>query len=243
MQPVVIGIPVQHAAQDAARYDIAANYAQAIVQAGGVPLLIPLIEPGDGLKRLLGLCQGLLLAGGGDIAPAEYGSADGHLVRGVDGLRDRVELHLARWALGTMPVLGICRGIQLLNVAAGGTLLEDIPSQVGNAIPHQTPSALSPATLRHAVSVVARSRLAEALGLADGQLEKTPVNSTHHQAVRRLAPGFVATAVAPDGVIEAIEHQGCGPFTCGVQWHPERLVPGYRAMEALFASFVRACGS
>lgn len=242
MPPAVIGIPVQNLPKDPTRCGLGIAYCRAIEMAGGVPLLIPLAESHQALARLLGLCGGLLLAGGGDIAPTEYASQDGHLAQGVDHERDRVELWLAREALGHKPLLGICRGIQVLNVAAGGTLIADIPTLVGRHIEHQTPARISPTTLRHTVQIREGSLLAAALGTTGSLLDACPVNSTHHQAVRSVAPRLVVSAVAPDGVVEAIEWQDGGIWTLGVQWHPERLVPGYAAMRALFAAFVGACG-
>jgi putative glutamine amidotransferase len=152
----------------------------------------------------------------------------------VDEALDAVELALGRWALGDgKPVLGICRGQQTLNVAAGGTLYQDIASQLPGAAPHQFPEART--ALVHDLRVEPRSRLATVLGE-----DRLAVNSIHHQAVERLAPDLRATAWAPDGVIEGVEHPS-HPFALAVQFHPEELVPDHAPSARLFAAFVAAC--
>ena len=236
----LIGLPIGHALDGSQAYRMPTSYAAAIERAGGVPVVVPLVEHGT-LASLFDLIDGLLLAGGGDIGPAEYGAVDRGKLTGVDADRDRVELFLARLALRHgKPVLGICRGIQTLNVAAGGTLVQDLPTERASPVTHRTPSSAPPSTLAHVVTVTPRSLLAESLGLEPGRdAHDIEVNSTHHQAVERIADGFIVSARAPDGVVEAIEMPRTDArFVLGVQWHPERLVADFAAMSRLFGRFV-----
>jgi putative glutamine amidotransferase len=209
-----------------------AAYAQAIAGAGGLPTFLPLGLHEDTLRGLFERMDGLLFTGGGDLDPSTYGVTTTARLMGVDPERDRLELTLARWTLQDgKPVLGICRGQQVLNVAAGGTLIPDIPSLRPGSLPHADPDR-APDALVHAVTVDQDSYLAKV---------DTPttleVNSTHHQAVDRVASGWVVSALAPDGIIEAIEWQG-HPFALAVQWHPERL-GGRPDAAGLFTTFVQ----
>jgi putative glutamine amidotransferase len=228
----VIALPTYNALNDDPDYVLRRAYCQAIEAAGGVPLLVPLLQGERSLRRLYDLSTGLLLCGGGDVAAEHYGVPDGGLLKYVDPERDRVELLLARWALAEgKPILGICRGIQLLNVAAGGTLIQDIPTDVGTAVRHSTHTP----ERMHPLTIAWPSLLAEALGL--DALRPIMTNTSHHQAVSQVAPGFAVVARAEDGVIEAIERP---PYALGVQWHPERMVPGDEHMQQLFRHFMRA---
>lgn len=193
----------------------------------------------DVLKAL----DGVLLTGGPDVHPSLYGVTTTHPTVDVDSGRDAYELPLARAALSTgMPLLAICRGVQVLNVAAGGTLIQDLPSARPSDINH---ALATPRTaIAHAVQVTEGSRLAATLAdqlPADFQLA---VNSRHHQAIDRVADGFTVVATAPDGIIEAIEAASpvAGGFCIGVQWHPENF---HRTGEAagLFAAFVQAAAA
>lgn len=243
MHPV-IGIPAVARSKSASEYAVRASYCEALTAAGGVPLLVPpASEPllCAAYRRL----DGLLLAGGGDVAPERYGAANSGKVKFVNAERDALELTLTRWALADgLPILAICRGIQLLNVAAGGSLLQDIPSDVAGALAHQDDE---PAPHRaHAMEVTAGSRLATIY--ADGHDGSAPlvigVNSRHHQAIDRLAEGFRVTARAADGIIEAIEPADAADrFVLGVQWHPEDLAPHDAATRALFAAYCAACAA
>jgi putative glutamine amidotransferase len=162
-----------------------------------------------------------VLPGGVDVDPARYEETRHATVTDVDAARDEYEIALVRAALeADLPVLAICRGLQVMNVAAGGSLIQDIPSQVGNAVPHQV--AVPADAIAHDVSLGPGSRLEHLMGHAavGGRL---PVNSRHHQAVGRVAGGFVVTSLAPDGVVEALERPGAR-FCVGVQWHPENFV-------------------
>jgi len=209
-------------------------YARAVIEAGGAPVLIPIFGEGEALRATFDVLAGLLLPGGADVDPTRYGAAPHPMSGEADPLLDETELALARWALDEgKPVLGICRGLQCLNVAAGGTLLQDVPTEVPNVLPHNVDPRDA---IAHSILVEAVSQLADILGMTTVE-----VNSRHHQAVRELGSGFVATAWAPDGVIEGIEWRD-SPFAVAVQFHPEELVPGHAASERLFQRFVAAAG-
>ena len=187
-----------------------ANYAEQVAAAGGIPVLLP---PLPGVAAAVGRLDGLLLTGGGDIDPARYGAQPHPRTGRVSVLRDAAELELLDAAMAAgLPVLGVCRGMQLLNVARGGTLCQHLPDNAGH-----TPA---PGTFgSHPVRVAAGTRLAGILG-ANG--DGVDVPTAHHQAVDRLGEGLVATAWAEDGVIEAMEPSAAGdPFLLAVQWHPE----------------------
>jgi putative glutamine amidotransferase len=207
-------------------------YATAVTRAGGVPVLIPPLGASESLRAAYESVDAILLPGGADLHPSLYGEEPHPTVYGVDAVLDETELALARWALAEeKPIFGICRGQQTLNVAAGGTLIQDIPSQVPAGLTHD----LQPRTaFAHPIVVEPDSRLADLFG--SRQLE---VNSLHHQAVAEVAPGFVVTARAPDGVVEGIERPD-HPFAVSVQFHPEELAPGHEASERLLRRFVAA---
>jgi putative glutamine amidotransferase len=171
-----------------------------------------------------------------------YGATDGERNTGVDPARDEVEIALTRRCLELgRPILGICRGTQVLNVAAGGTLIQDIAATPGGWLDHPRPPAVKPSALRHSVSVTPGSLAAISLGFEPSGDDRPTirVNSSHHQAVGDLAPGFVASAWAEDGIIEAIEARAMPGFALGVQWHPEHLLY-IEAMAGLFVAFVNA---
>ena len=175
----------------------------------------------DAVEVVVRSCAGLVLPGGVDVDPARYDEARHPTVTGVDAARDDYEMALVRAALAAdLPMFAICRGLQVMNVAAGGSLIQDIPSQVGNAVPHLVADPKD--AIAHDVSLGPGSRLEQLMGHASvgGRL---PVNSRHHQAVGRVAGGFVVTSLSPDGVIEALELPSAR-FCLGVQWHPENFV-------------------
>jgi putative glutamine amidotransferase len=211
------------------------KYLLAIEAAGGIPLLIHLTHDTEVLDAHYQRCDGLLFAGGGDVDPAYYGAAPHPNLGTVEPLRDEVELALARRAAGDgVPMLGICRGIQLLNIALGGTLYQDIPAELPGALDHYASSAAPEhAHLAHPLTLATDSWLA-------ARLETTalPVNSYHHQALCDVAPGLRVTAYTADGIVEAVE--GVGPnFVIGVQCHPELLWEDADPRWArLFAGFV-----
>jgi putative glutamine amidotransferase len=195
------------------------NYVRAIETGGGVPLLIHLTEDSAILEALYARCDALLFTGGGDVDPMHFGMAMHPNCGTPDPLRDQAELLLARRALadGT-PIFGICRGIQLINVAMGGTLIQDIPSERPTALDHYASRRAPGRTyLAHPITITPGAWLAEHLGA-----EEVAVNTFHHQALLDIAPGLRVVAHAPDGLVEAVEGTGAG-FVAGVQCHPEDL--------------------
>jgi len=206
---------------------LAQAYLRAVEAAGGEARPLTPSEPPAAPADL----HGLLLAGGVDVDPREYGEARHPKLGEVEADRDRMELELARGAAAAgVPIFGICRGIQVIGVAFGGKLHQDLPSVVPEAGQHQEPEGKR---LRHRVRAAAGSRLREILGE-----EEVEVNTYHHQAISVPGDGLRVVAVAEDGVIEAVEGTGSG-FLLGVQWHPERMRSDPRR-ERLFAAFVAA---
>ncbi len=229
----LIGIPCRTIIgnQGQIRYGALDTYIHAVDVAGGAPLLIPLQLSEDTLKAIYASLDGLLLAGGVDIHPKEFGEQVLPACGEIDATRDETELCVTRWALEEgKPVFGICRGIQLLNVAMGGSLYQDIYVQQAAGAQHNYPVAQS-AVLAHSIAVEPGSRLAEALGTVN--LE---VNSLHHQAVKGVAPGLKVTARASDGIVEAVEGER-EAFVVGVQFHPEWLLDEDTRMVSLFKDF------
>ena len=199
-------------------------YAAAVANAGGLPVLLPPVGAMP-LDRL----DGVLLAGGDDIDPQHYGQARHPQLGEIDAARDRQELELARACCARdLPILGLCRGHQMLTIAGGGTLFQDLPSQRPSTTIHDHDLDVA-----HTVVTAAGSRLA---GLYGTQVS---VNSRHHQATDSLGSGWLATAWADDGLIEGIELAG-HRFAIGVQWHPEDL-QAHAPHRALLAAFVSAC--
>lgn len=217
-------------------YALMPSYVDAVLAAGGVPVLIPLGLDESALQVLLDGLDGLLLTGGGDIGTEVYGGERADLIHDVDPDRDRVELYLARAAYEQhKPTLAICRGHQMLNVALGGTLYEDVASLMPNADKHDYFGEFPRTHRPHSVTIQPGSKLAEALTSAT----EMTVNSLHHQGIRDLAPVLVPVAHAPDGLVEAVEAPS-RPFMIGVQWHPENLAGDDPTMLALFQSFIAA---
>lgn len=221
-------------------------YLESIREAGGLPILIPLTLAEDDLNELHPRLDGVLIPGGGDIDPMAYRAALHPQTKNIDADRDRLELNLTRQAVEQgRPFFGICRGLQVFNVALGGTLYQDLPSEHPSPVTHSYPwREFSPDRIAHLAQVEEESLLARclaeglALSVAEGPLVE--VNSSHHQAVKDLAPGLEITARAPDGVVEAIELPS-HPFALAVQWHPEHL--RQPEMRRLFECFVEAAKS
>lgn len=208
-------------------------YVDSIMQAGGVPVLIPSMLAEQGWNVLYERLDGIMFSGGGDIATEHFGGEDHPRVNGVDPLRDSVELSLFRAAVdGDKPFLGVCRGMQIVNVGLGGTLYTHIPGQHPNALDHAYPTNMR-ATLAHEVKVEEGTHLANVVG--EPILK---VNSMHHQGLKDVAPELRITAYAPDGLVEAVELPG-HPFGLAVQWHPEWLTD-QRPTQNLFKAFVKA---
>ncbi|HEX7137403.1 MAG TPA: gamma-glutamyl-gamma-aminobutyrate hydrolase family protein [Vicinamibacterales bacterium] len=196
------------------------DYRQAILHVGGEPRVL---EAATAVNDALRGLDGLMLTGGDDVAPVRYGETAHASVREAEPGRDEFELALVAAARAQkMPIFAICRGIQVLNVACGGTLVQDIPTQVPGAVAHSLPVPPNePYSLAHEIWIDKDSLLARLMRdrIADDTCE---VNSRHHQAVMTPAPGFKVSATAPDGVVEAIEDPA-SEFCLGVQWHPENF--------------------
>jgi putative glutamine amidotransferase len=217
------------------RSGVNANYVRSVLAAGGLPIIIvPDLSPDEAVD-LFGDCDGLLLTGGEDIDPSHYGAAPHSKLGTIDRRRDANELALVAEARARdLPVLGICRGIQLCNVAFGGTLFQDLPSQRPGAIDHDPPAARD--VRGHAIMVTENSKLAHILGTTE-----LAENSFHHQAIDRLGAGLVATAMAADGVIEGVESADPNEWIVAVQWHPEELAHEPDAADLkLFAALITA---
>lgn len=208
-------------------------YLESIIAAGGVPLLVPVVDDEPTARRLFSLADGVMFPGGEDVEPRRYGEDPHPKLGAVDPDRDDLELKLARWAVDSgKPILGICRGIQLLNIAMGGSLFQDIGAQVPTAPDHGMSSWEE---LKHDLEISPGSRLAGILGV-----ERIMVNSLHHQAIKQVGKGLRVVGRTPDGLIEAVEGEG-EKFVVGVQCHPETLwqkaEPRWRR---LFDTFVEA---
>lgn len=194
-----------------------ANYVRSVIAAGGLPVIItPELDPVCAVE-LFGECDALLLTGGEDVDPVRYGATPHPKLGDTSADRDSNEIALIADARARdLPILGICRGIQILNVACGGTLVQDLASERPSDVMHEHTGARD---LRsHAIAVQPGTRLAAILGA-----EHFDANSLHHQAVDVLGSGLVATAHAPDGVIEAVESGNAKEWLVAVQWHPEEL--------------------
>ena len=210
-------------------FNIPAEYVQAVLRAGGLPLLLPPASF-DAIERWLEKIQGLVLIGGGDIDPARYGAASHDTVYNLDADRDRCEFALARAALkNRMPLLAICRGMQVVNVVRGGTLHRHLPEVFGESVAHRRPPR---ETTRHPVQVEADAHIVQAMGAS-----QVTIVSWHHQAVGRLGKGLRPVAWAEDGVIEAMELDG-NPNLLAVQWHPELSAAEDPTQQGLFDRLV-----
>lgn len=220
-------------------YGLMPSYVKAVLAAGGVPLLIPLGLNQEALQAIFERIDGLLLPGGGDIEPDCYAGNNQHpTVRDVDPGRDWAEMVLVRQAIEQdKPMLAICRGLQMFNVALGGSLWEDVHSQMPGAMVHDYYHRGTRDHLAHAVCIEPDSRLASIV-----KQEQISVNSLHHQGIRQLAPSLRAVGRAPDGLIEAIEYPD-RKFALGLQWHPENLLGNVPAMLNVFQEFVGVAGS
>ena len=215
------------------------RYLHAVVAHGGLPVMIPLLARDEPtLRALFDRLDGVLIPGGVDLDPASFGESRHPLCGRVDQDRDEVELALTRWAIAERkPLFGLCRGLQVINVALGGTLYQDISAQRPDSLKHDYfPNAgYARDYLAHDVELAPGSRLRDLLGAAS-----QPVNSMHHQAIRDVAPGLVVSATAPDGVVEAVELDRGDQFLLGVQWHPESIEFVDPACRHLFAGFIYA---
>lgn len=220
------------------RVSLNAAYLEAVQAAGAIPVLLPPQLAGEPLDRLVENLDGLVLTGGGDVDPVRYQERPHAKTAGVSARRDRFELIVLRKALEQhLPVLAICRGMQVMNVALGGTLYQHVPDVFGQNVCHQQVEAgRRRDDVTHPVEVRPGTLLANLVGSG-----AVGVNSIHHQAVHALGQHMVPVARTADGLIEAIEAPSLGDFVLGVQWHPEELVGASEAARALFAGFIAAC--
>jgi putative glutamine amidotransferase len=212
------------------------TYTGAIRTAGGLPLILPIADDDpDLIGDCLEAVDGLLLSGGEDVAPAYYGEPLDERCQEPDRERDLFEIHLARAAMSrNVPILGICRGLQVLNVAAGGSLYQDLTCLPGTRSYHSA-TLSERQRLIHAVRVLDGSQLRAIMGVAESE-----VTSTHHQLVKKLAPGFQVSAESiEDGIVEGIEAPGRA-FSVAVKWHPERIYHERAEHLALFRALVNA---
>ncbi len=212
------------------------DYVESVRRAGGEPRVFNPLE--DQPEQIVGEVQGVLMTGGVDIDPARYGEEPHATVTAIEPERDAFEFALLLAAReARLPVFGICRGLQVMNVALGGSLIQDIAAEMTGILQHTLPTP--PCAVAHEVWVSKGSRLWTLMQEKMADADTCSVNSRHHQAIKRLAPGFEVTATAPDGVIEAIECPNA-TFCLGVQWHPENF---WRTGEfrPLFEGFIEAC--
>lgn len=211
-------------------------YVEALVRVGAAPALVPPLTDLALLRLVYERVDGWLLPGGVDVDPARYGELRHEKCGSTSFDQDEAELTLARWAVeDQVPLLAICRGIQVLNVALGGSLYQDIQAQVPGATKHDCYPEQPRDSLSHLVTLASHTRLATILDALS-----LPVNSMHHQALKDVAPGLIVIARALDGIIEAVEVDE-HPFAVGVQWHPEELIEHSQHARRLFEAFVEAC--
>ena len=213
---------------------LAEAYVKAVSLAGGIPVLIPLLIQDEHLQSMLTRLDGILFSGGGDIDPVLFGGEEHPEVNFIDADRDRIEIQLVKIAVQTStPIFGICRGIQSINVALGGTLYTHIPDQLNSDLHPRYVEGADRSSLIHEVNIESGTIISRIL-----ESTVVQVNSLHHQGISKLAPGLVAAGHAPDGLIEAVEMPE-HLFCIAVQWHPEWLV-AHKPMRALFEAFVEA---
>ena len=212
---------------------VLSTYTDAVYSAGGLPVLFPAGVAGPPLMELFARMDGILLSGGGDLDPACYQQTPRIELREVDAARDEMEIDLARMAADARkPLLAICRGLQVVNVARGGDLYQDIASILPTGAGHDQPEGMEQETV-HVVEIREGSRLRGIVGQSS-----LGTNSFHHQAVDRVGSGLRVTARAPDGIVEAMELEE-HPFGLCVQWHPEKM-PDHPSMRSIFGAFVDA---
>lgn len=217
------------------------RYYTAVAQAGGAPVLIPLLEDElEALEAVYEACDGILLPGGVDMDPIHFNEKPHDKLGRTDSARDKVEMQVTRWAVrDRKPLLGLCRGLQVINVTLGGSLYQDLEAQCPAGLKHDyfPTHGFQRSYLAHDVQLANGTRLRQLM-----DQETIPVNSMHHQGIRTLAPGLSASAVAPDGLIEAVESLD-DHFLVGVQWHPEVFEMSDPQTSRLFHAFIDAARS
>ena len=232
---VVIGlIPLYDDERES--YWMLPGYMRVIEECGALPIMLPLTDDEEELRKAYALCNGLLLTGGHDISPSLYGKKPTEKCGTICSLRDKMESLLLSWALDDdMPVLGICRGIQFINAFLGGDLYQDLPSEHGTGIEHH----MSPPYDRtaHRIEVMEDTLLSDIIGAGDHE-----VNSYHHQAVRNVPDSVEVMAVSEDGIIESISVKEKS-FVVGVQWHPEFSYEKDENSRKIVRAFIDACTS
>ena len=222
---------------DTSRVRLTAAYVTALESAGLIPLIVPPLSRASAAAVILDSVSGLVLTGGEDIDPARYGEKRHEKIRSINAARDATEIALIEEAKARgKPILAICRGIQILNVALGGTLVQDIPSQLDTKIAHDEDSPRN--SRSHDISIEPGSLIAKAVGT-----EHCTVNSFHHQSVKRVADGMRVTARSPDGVIEGLESADDW-WVIAVQWHPEEMTDSPEPWDrGLFKAFAQQLGA
>lgn len=213
------------------------NYIQAIERAGGCPVVLSRVEHLSTIKSIIQVIDGIIFTGGTDISPLNYEEMPYTWLESVDPTRDNFELDLAKSILSDtdIPVLGICRGMQILNVVSGGTLYQDLLNQKATEFNHLLTDIFPRDELSHIVNITNPSKLYDIF-----QVDKIAVNSFHHQGIKAVGETFEATMISEDNIIEAIEMKG-DRFVIGVQWHPEMLLERYPEYLKLFTSFLEYC--
>ena len=237
MKPL-IGIPAHPTLQErnhSVIHSCGENYLKSIEKAGGIPLIIPITTDSEAIDRFVGMCNGFLIPGGIDVNPITYGEAPHPLLQMCDLTYDRFETELIqKVSAAGKPMMGICRGIQIINTAFGGTLWQDVSLQDGDIMKHQQ-SEMSHASVSHKVNIEDGTILHSLYG--DGLY----TNSYHHQSVKKLGQGLRISARTSDGTVEAIEGTG-ESFLLAVQWHPECFISlDDNPMLKLFETFIAAC--
>ena len=218
------------------QYDLPPAYTNAVIKAGGIPIILPYTSDAEIMKQIVDTCDGFLYSGGHDVAPWVYGEDPWCGLNVLAPLRDMTEVALFQPAFDSKkPIFGICRGMQMISCCLGGTLYQDLPTDYIKLQEINHVQTEKDVFATHPVDIVPGSTLEKICGTS-----KLNVNSFHHQALKELGTGLVVTATASDGVIEAAylpEH----PYLCLVQWHPEELYPQCKASQNLFANFIKAC--
>lgn len=208
------------------------DYINAVLKVGGIPIILPVVDDLTIIEEQISFCDGIIISGGQDIHPKFYGENQHKKLGEVDSDVDRYQLELAQIAIfKDMPLLGICRGMQLINVASGGTLYQDLSEKSDDILKHLQSGKRY--DICHNIRIEEGSILYAVFG------SSTKVNSYHHQAVKDLGEGLSITAVADDGIVEGIEMKG-KKFVVGVQWHPEMMIAGGSEMEGFFKRFVES---